>query len=87
MSVRTTFARPRGTALGGALLGVLRLLVTLALFVVTMLAFVLTPVLLLVAAFLAWAVLRPRPDQLSSRPGTPGHQGPETASHAFGAGA
>lgn len=73
MSVQPSAARPTATPVGVAVLG---LLLTLAVFVVAVLAFVTVPLLLFAVALVAYLLLRPRGGR---RPGTatgPGTAGP-----------
>lgn len=80
MSVQTSASRPAGKSVGAALLG---LVVTLAVFVIVFLAFLVAPLLLLGVAFLAYLAMRPR----SERPAAGGSSSPAgTAAHGFGAG-
>lgn len=57
MSVNTFSARPARKSVGAAGVG---LLVTLAIFVVVFVAFLIAPLILLGVAFLAYLVMRPR---------------------------
>ena len=81
MSVQTSTSRPAGKSAGAAIVG---LLITLAIFVIVFLAFLLAPLLLLGVAFIAYLALRPRTDKTKSA-------GPSSAAgvsaHGFGAGA
>lgn len=80
MSVQTSASRPTGRSAGAATVG---LLVTLAVFVVVFLAFLIAPLILLGVAYFAWVVMRPR----AQRPRTSGPaQGTTEAFHGFGAG-
>lgn len=81
MSVQTSASRPAGKSVGAAGVG---LVVTLAIFVVVFLAFLIAPLLALGVAFLAYTVMRPRANRTqSSGPAA----APGQASHGFGAGA
>lgn len=52
-----TAARPDGKSVGSAVLGVL---LTLGIFVLTFVGFLIAPLALLLVAFLVWTVMRPR---------------------------
>lgn len=56
MTVRTT-SRNGGKSVGSAVLGVL---LTLGIFVLTFVGFLIAPLALLLVAFLVWTVVRPR---------------------------
>lgn len=81
MSVQTSASRPAGKSVGAAGVG---LVVTLAIFVLVFLAFLIAPLLALGVAFLAYTVMRPRANRTqSSGPGA----APGQSAHGFGAGA
>lgn len=80
MSVQTSASRPAGKSVGAAGVG---LLVTLLIFVVVFLGFLIAPLLALGSASVAYAVLRPRAHRTeSSGPSS----APRRATHGFGAG-
>lgn len=90
MSVQPSAARPTATPVGAAVLG---LLLTLAAFVVTILAFVTVPLLLFAVALVAYLLLRPRGRRAStaatattSGPSAPAQE-PTVAPGRFGSGA
>jgi len=58
MSINAFSSRPAGKSVGAAGVG---LIVTLAIFVVVFVAFLIAPLILLAVAFLAYLVMRPRP--------------------------
>ncbi len=80
MSVQTTVSRPAGTSVGAAAIG---LVATLALFVVTVLAFLIAPLVLFAVALVAYLILRPRNVRFpqSAPPAQPGG-----VPHDFGVG-
>ncbi len=80
MSVQTTASRPAGKSAGAAAVGVI---LTLAIFVLIFLSFLVAPLLVLAAAFLAYAVMRPRADK---GPASGPAAAPGRAAHGFGAG-
>lgn len=81
MSVQTSASRPAGKSVGAAGVG---LLVTLLIFVVAFLGFLIAPLLALGLAFVAYTVMRPRANRTeSSGPSS----APGQAAHGFGAGA
>lgn len=80
MSVQTSASRPAGKSVGAATLG---LVVTLAIFVVVFLAFLIAPLILLGVAFVAYMIMRPRSAKTTSS-GPAASTG--TAAHGFGAG-
>lgn len=90
MTVQTT-SRTGGKSVGSAVLGVL---LTLGIFVLTFVGFLIAPLALLLVAFLVWTVMRPRQggeqaaapaaDEADGTVG--GHRG-RTATTDFGAGA
>ena len=82
MSVQTSASRPAGKSVGAATLG---LLVTLAIFVVVFLAFLVAPLILLALAGLVYLVVRPRAARTSTASGS-GVASSETTAHGFGAG-
>ena len=79
MSVNVFNSRPAGKSVGAAGVG---LIVTLAIFVVVFVAFLIAPLLLLGVAFLAYLVMRPRParTEVAESPDAP------PAAGGFGAG-
>ncbi|MBC7631258.1 hypothetical protein [Aeromicrobium sp.] len=80
MSVQTSASRPAGKSVGAATVG---LVITLTIFVVVFLAFLLAPMILLGVAFLAYVIMRPRADKSTS---TGPSQATGMASHGFGSG-
>lgn len=80
MSVQTTTTRPAGKSGGAAALGIL---VTLGIFVVVFMAFLVAPLLALLIAFLGYLALRPRQAK-AEQPGVVG--APAPVSHGFGSG-
>ena len=78
MSINAFSSRPVGKSVGAAGVGII---VTLAIFVVVFVAFLIAPLLLLGVAFLAYLVMRPRPARTDVvQPGDPAAPG------GFGAG-
>lgn len=80
MSINAFSSRPAGKSVGAAGVG---LIVTLAIFVVVFVAFLIAPLLLLAVAFLAYLVMRPRQArtevaQSGDSPATPGGFGAGT---------
>ena len=82
MTVNAFGSRPTGKSVGAAGVG---LLVTLVIFVVVFVAFLVAPLLLLGAAFLAYLVMRPRQARHDG-PGAGEESGPASPT-GFGAGA
>ncbi|WP_460810719.1 hypothetical protein [Nocardioides salsibiostraticola] len=80
MSVQTTASRPAVKSAGAGAVGVV---VTLVGFVTIFLSFVIAPLLVLTAAFLVFAMLRPRQDK-SEQSGTT--TTPGRVAYGFGAG-
>lgn len=78
MSVQITASRPAGKSVGAAGLGIV---LTLLIFVVSFVAFLIAPLLLLLVAFVAYTALRPRDEKSGS-----GSAGPASTAHGFGAG-
>jgi hypothetical protein len=78
MSVHASASRPATKSIGAAFVDIL---LTLAILVVVILAFLIAPLIALGVAYLAYAVLRPRARKRSSTPA--GLNGPATG---FGAG-
>lgn len=88
MSVQSSMPRPATKSIGAAFVDIL---LTLGILVVTFLAFLIAPLLVLAVAYLAYVVLRPRSRKKSSAApagsgGGPGSTPPVSA-HGFGAGA
>jgi len=90
MSVQTT-SHSGGKSVGSAVLGIL---LTLAIFVLTFVGFLIAPLALLLVAFLVWTVMRPR--QGGEQPAVPAADGVDevaggrlgrNATTDFGAGA
>lgn len=79
MSVQTSTSRPATKSIGAAFVD---LMLTLVILVVVLLAFLLAPLLALAAAYLCYAVMRPRGKKRAAA-GTPGN---DKAVHGFGAG-
>jgi hypothetical protein len=80
MSVPATPSRPTSKSVGAAGVG---LIVTLAIFVVVFLTFLIAPLVALLLAFLGYTVMRSR----GSRSQSTGPEQPPPAAHGFGAGA
>lgn len=80
MSVQTTVPRPASKSVGAAMLGVA---VTLTLFVVLFMTFLLAPLVLFAAALVGYLVMRPR---AARRPRSAPAVMPSSISHDFGAG-
>lgn len=87
MAVQTA-TRTGGKSVGSAVLGVL---LTLAIFVLTFVGFLIAPLALLLVAFLVWTVMRPRQGAEQPATGaadvTEGSHPGRTSSTDFGAGA
>ena len=81
MSVQTTTSRPAGKSVGAAAVG---LVVTLVVFVVVFVAFLIAPLAVLVLAYLAYVVMRPRAGRTTTS-GPSSRTGP--AAQSFGSGA
>lgn len=86
-----TGARTGGKSVGSAVLGVL---LTLGIFVLTFVGFLVAPLALLLVAFLVWTVMRPRQGAEQPSAPTDGQTGEADAGHGgrtsttdFGAGA
>ena len=81
MSVQTTTSRPAGKSVGAATVG---LVVSLVVFVVVFVAFLIAPLAVLLLAYLAYVVMRPRAARSTSAgPATPAG----SAAQNFGSGA
>lgn len=76
-------ARTAGRSVGSAVLGVV---LTLAVFVAVFVSFLLAPLALLLVAFLAWTVMKPRQGSSSEAPAAGASAATPTV-HGFGAGA
>lgn len=87
MSVQSSTSRPATKSIGAAFVDIL---LTLAILVVTFLAFLIAPLLVLAVAYLAYVVLRPRGRKKASAAphgGSGPGQSPAASAHGFGAGA
>ena len=84
MAIQGAATRPAGRGAGSAVLGAL---LTLAIFVVVFVGFLLAPLALLLVAFLVWTVMKTRQgsDGCAPASGAATADGPST--HGFGAGA
>ena len=80
MSVQTSASRPAGKSAGAAGVAVL---VTLGIFVLVFLSFLIAPLLALGLAILVYAIMRPRSDKSPAGSSSASGQ----TSHGFGAGA
>ena len=90
MSVQASPSRPAAKSVGAAFVDIL---VTLAILVVSFLAFLIAPLLALAVAYLIYAAMRPRNKKKAQQAAALGGSGPAagpgsrpTAAHGFGAG-
>ena len=84
MSVQASPSRPATKSVGAAFVDIL---LTLVIFVVVLLSFLIAPLLALAVAYLAYVVLRPRGNKKAAANGAPGARtGPAGSAHGFGAG-
>lgn len=82
MSVQASPSRPATKSVGAAFVDIL---LTLVIFVVVLLSFLIAPLLALAVAYLVYAVMRPRGKKKSAA--APGARtGPAGSAHGFGAG-
>jgi hypothetical protein len=86
MSVQASPSRPATKSVGAACVDIV---LTMVVFVVVLLSFLIAPLLALAAAYLAYTVLRPRGRKQAAAAATPGggRPGRGAVSHGFGAGA
>lgn len=82
MTVQTTASRTGGKSVGAAALGAA---LTLAIFVLVFVSFLIAPLALLLLAFLAWTVMKPRQDSASG-PAPAGGSDAAPAADGFGTG-
>ena len=81
MAIQGAAARPARRSAGSAVLGAL---LTLAIFVLVFVGFLLAPLALLLVAFLVWTVMKTRQDSGGDAPAT--GTADASATHGFGAG-
>lgn len=85
MAIQGAASRPAGKSVGSAVLGAV---LTLAVFVLVFVGFLLAPLALLLVAFLAWTVMKTRQGSGGAAPAAAGAAADDTPStHGFGAGA
>lgn len=84
MSVQASPSRPATKSVGAAFVDIL---LTLVIFVVVLLSFLIAPLVALAVAYLAYAVMRPRGKKKAAAAATPGARaGHAGSAHGFGAG-
>lgn len=83
MTVQTSVSRPAGKSVGAATVGVL---LTLVIFAVVFLTFLIAPLLALLLGFVAYTVMRPRAHSTTSS-GPDGSVASGQAASGFGTGA
>ena len=83
MSAQASPSRPAAKSIGAAFVDIL---LTLVIFVVVLLSFLIAPLLALAVAYLAYAVLRPRGNKKGAAAAPGGQPGRAATSHGFGAG-
>lgn len=81
MAIQGAAARPARRSAGSAVLGAL---LTLAIFVLVFVGFLLAPLALLLVAFLVWTVMKTRQDSGGAAPAAGAADA--SATHGFGAG-
>ncbi|WP_370249220.1 hypothetical protein [Nocardioides sp.] len=84
MTVHVTSPRRAGKSSGAAIGGAL---LTLGMFVVLFLSFLIAPLLLLAAAYLAYLAMRPRANRGGAPAAAPGTPAASGSAHGFGSGA
>jgi phosphate/sulfate permease len=85
MSVQASPSRPATKSVGAAFVDIV---LTLVVFVVVLLSFLIAPLVALAVAYLAYAVMRPRGKKKAEAAAAPGARtGRAGSAHGFGAGA
>ena len=84
MTVQAGAWQGSGKSVGSAVLGAV---LTLLVFVLVFVGFLLAPLALLLVAFLAWTVMKPRQGSGDGAPAASGTPGDDDSAFGFGAGA